>query len=199
MTSWLELRNQYLNILLQQEASSHTHCHLCEIQGDLYRCKDCFGSPLCCKDCLLHSHTHLPFHRIQKWTGQFFESITLLQLGYLLHAGHGSHACPHSNPDNETLICVVDVLGVFQHKLRWCCCQEPEPAYAQLLRLGLYPASIERPETAFTFSLLDYFHIDSVECKTSANNFYNKLRRFTNSLFPDSVPVSQFSVPITFD
>jgi len=93
----------------------------------------------------------------------------------------------------------VDVLAVFQHKLRWCCCQEPEPAYAQLLRLGLYPASIEQPETAFTFSLLDYFHIDSVECKTSANNFYNKLRRFTNSLFPDSVPVSQFSVPLTFD
>jgi hypothetical protein len=66
------------------------------------------------------------------------------------------------------------------------------------LRLGLYPASIERPETAFTFSLLDYFQVDAVECKTSANNFYNKLRRLTNSLFPDTVPVSHSSTSNVF-
>jgi len=92
----------------------------------------------------------------------------------------------------------VDVLGVFQHRLRWCQCQQAEPAYAQLLRLGLYPASIERPETAFTFSLLDYFHIDAVECKTSANNFFNKLRRLTNSLFPHDVPVSHGALSLIF-
>jgi hypothetical protein len=68
--------------------------------------------------------------------------------------------------------------------------------YAQLLRLGLYPSSTERPETAFTFSLLDYFDIDALECKTSANNFYNKLRRLTDSLFPHQVPVSVLSVSI---
>jgi CxC2 like cysteine cluster associated with KDZ transposases len=78
--------------------------------------------------------------------------------------------------------------------LRWCCCQGSEPSYAQLLRLRLYPASIERPETAFTFSLLDYFHIDALECKTSASNFYNKLRRLTNSIFPHNVPVSLISL-----
>jgi hypothetical protein len=66
--------------------------------------------------------------------------------------------------------------------------------YAQLLRLGLYPSSVERPETAFTFSLLDYFHIDAVECKTSAHNFYNKLRRLTDSVFPYKVPVSAVSI-----
>jgi hypothetical protein len=137
----------------------------------------------------------MPFHRIQQWNGHFFKSTSLLNLGYILHAGHGSHACPHSSPANETLIYIVDVIGVFHHKLRWCCCQDAEPHYAQLLRLGLYPASIERPESAFTFSLLDYFQVDAVECKTSANNFYNKLRRLTNSLFPDTVPVSHSSVP----
>jgi hypothetical protein len=107
-----------------------------------------------------------------------------------LHAGHGSQQCPLSSAHNETLICIVDVIGVFHHKLRWCCCPDVEPFYAQLLRLGLYPSSLERPGTAFTFSLLDYFHIDAVECKTSANNFYTKLRRLTNSLFPHKVPVS---------
>jgi hypothetical protein len=135
-------------------------------------------------------HTHTPFHRIQQWNGQFFDSATLLNLGYILHSGHDSHECPHSSSAHDTLICIVDVLGVFHHKLRWCCCQDAEPHYAQLLRLGLYPASVERPETAFTFSLLDYFQVDAVECKTSANNFYNKLRRLTNSLFPHTVAVS---------
>jgi hypothetical protein len=93
----------------------------------------------------------------------------------------------------------VDIIGVYHHKLRWCCCDNAEPHYAQLLRLGLYPASIERPETAFTFSLLDYFEVDAVECKTSANNFYNKLRRLTNSLFPQTVPVSPSGILIIFD
>jgi hypothetical protein len=56
--------------------------------------------------------------------------------------------------------------------------------------MKLYPASLTRPETAFTFGLLDYFHIDYLECKTSAMNFYSKLRRLTNSRFPHEVPVS---------
>jgi hypothetical protein len=36
---------------------------------------------------------------------------------------------------------------------------------------------------------LDYFHIDSMECKTSASSFFSKLRRLTNSSNPLSVPV----------
>jgi hypothetical protein len=119
-----------------------------------------------------------------------------VNLGYTLHSGHGGQECPHSTSDQETLLCIVDVIGVFHHKFRWCGCPSAEPFYAQLLRLGLYPSSMERPETAFTFSLLDYFHIDAVECKTSANNFYNKLRRLTDSLFAHKVPVSLIFVSI---
>lgn len=198
LTSYLELRDQYLSILLQQEALSHTYCHICKGQDKLYRCEDCFGSPLCCQSCLLQTHISSPFHRIQHWNGEFFQPAKLVNLGYTLHSGHGGLQCPHSTPDHDTLICIVDVIGVFHHKLRWCGCQSPEPLYAQLLRLGLYPSSMERPETAFTFSLLDYFHIDAVECKTSANNFYNKLRRLTNSLFPHKVPVGLMLSPSSY-
>ena len=190
LSSWLELQDRFLAILLQGEALSSKHCHLCNVEDHLYRCQDCFGSPVCCKTCLLETHISAPFHRVQHWNGEFFQSTKLMDLGYLLHLGHGCHACPHSNSTSETVICAVDITGVFHHKLRWCCCQGAEPSYAQLLRLGLYPASIERPQTAFTFSLLDYFHIDALECKTSASNFYNKLRRLTNSIFPHHVPVS---------
>jgi hypothetical protein len=77
------------------------------------------------------------------------------------------------------------------HHLRivWCQCKGAPGVDIQLLRSRLFPASVSSPSTAFTFGLLSYFHIDSVECKTSASSFFSKLRQLTNSSSPDSVPV----------
>jgi hypothetical protein len=41
--------------------------------------------------------------------------------------------------------------------------------------MGLFAASLQRPETAFTFNVLDYFHIDAMECHTAASNFVAKI------------------------
>ncbi|KAI6137012.1 hypothetical protein F5141DRAFT_1059940 [Pisolithus sp. B1] len=46
----------------------------------------------------------------------------------------------------------------------------------------LFPASISKPKTAFTFDVLDHFLIDALECKTSAMSFYQKLKRTGNGL-----------------
>ncbi|KAG1892058.1 hypothetical protein F4604DRAFT_1875513 [Suillus subluteus] len=59
-----------------------------------------------------------------------------------------------------------------------------------LLRAGLFPASSTRPKTVFTFEVLDHFLIDTLECKTSARSFFEKLTRLTNNAFPDTVPVN---------
>ncbi|KDQ52137.1 hypothetical protein JAAARDRAFT_139229, partial [Jaapia argillacea MUCL 33604] len=48
--------------------------------------------------------------------------------------------------------------------------------------------SFKSPKTAFTFGVLDHFHIDAVECKTAVLNFYSKLRRITDNAFPDRFP-----------
>ena len=48
---------------------------------------------------------------------------------------------------------------------------------------------VTKPQTAFTFNVLDEFLIDSLECKTSAFSFYSKLRRLTDNAFPDTLPV----------
>jgi hypothetical protein len=42
--------------------------------------------------------------------------------------------------------------------------------------------------TVFTFHVLDDFRRDNLECKTTPYQFYQKLRRVTNSSFPQSVP-----------
>jgi hypothetical protein len=103
-------------------------------------------------------------------------------------------------PESQTLwgpavpgthrIIVVSSTGIFRRRIRWCQCPGATDAHIQLLRLNLFSASISRPSTAFTFDVLDHFHIDAMECKTAALNFYNKLRRITNNAFPGTSPVS---------
>ncbi|KIK81365.1 hypothetical protein PAXRUDRAFT_156274, partial [Paxillus rubicundulus Ve08.2h10] len=60
-----------------------------------------------------------------------------------------------------------------------------EDRHLQLLRAQLFPATISRPKTAFTFDVLDHFHIDNLECKTTVMSFFSKLIRFT----PKGTPV----------
>jgi len=92
--------------------------------------------------------------------------------------------------DKRTLV-LVDVSGVHQLIVSWCCCPNAPDQATQLFQHRLFPASTSKPSTAFTFGVLEYFHIDAVECKTSAYNFFSKLRRLTDFSSPQSVPVSK--------
>jgi hypothetical protein len=88
-----------------------------------------------------------------------------------------------------TRLVVVTSSGVFRRLVRWCECPGKAEPHIQLLRMELFSATIKKPSTAFTFDVLDHFHIDAMECKTAALNFYNKLRRLTNNAFPATTPV----------
>lgn len=70
----------------------------------------------------------------------------------------------------------VDCNGVHKIRISWCSCPESLKKDMQLLHVHLFPATIVRPSTVFTFRVLEYFHIDAVECKTVAMNFFSKLR-----------------------
>ncbi|KAI6032483.1 hypothetical protein EDC04DRAFT_2551334, partial [Pisolithus marmoratus] len=59
-----------------------------------YRCPDCMHQPLFCTDCCQIMHKANPFHRIQQWTGDFFEDSALHMSGLQLHLGHGGAPCP---------------------------------------------------------------------------------------------------------
>lgn len=145
--------------------------------------------------------------------------------GFILHLGHSQGPCPEARAesgsqnakasaatagqtvgeevllgawrtDGKKSLIIVDISGVHQLQVGWCQCQGAPGADIQLLRNRLFPASVSNPSTAFTFGVLSYFHIDSVECKTSASSFFSKLRRLTNSSNPDSVPVG--FLPLSF-
>ncbi|KAG2049657.1 hypothetical protein BDR06DRAFT_984261 [Suillus hirtellus] len=92
-------------------------------------------------------------------------------------------------PHDTSPVTIVHSSGVFIYNVAWCHCQGSVPKqHLQLLRAGLFPASSTRPKTAFTFEVLDHFLIDSLECKTSARSFFEKLTRLTNNAFLDTVP-----------
>ena len=91
---------------------------------------------------------------------------------------------------NTQHVVVVTSSGILRRRMKWCRCSGTVKPHIQLLQLNLFSASIERPSTVFTFDVLDHFHIDAMECKTAALNFYNKLRRFTSNAFPRTSPVS---------
>ncbi|KAF7372196.1 hypothetical protein MVEN_00078900 [Mycena venus] len=86
----------------------------------------------------------------------------------------------------------VDVTGIFLRRVRWCCCPGKDGNLVspdlQLLDAWIYPATSDKPTTAFTFNVLEEFALDSLECKTAALTFLSKLRRMTNPMIPLSTP-----------
>ncbi|KIK75663.1 hypothetical protein PAXRUDRAFT_91251, partial [Paxillus rubicundulus Ve08.2h10] len=78
-------------------------------------------------------------------------------------------------------ITVVHSSGIFSHTISWCTCPNVPRGerHLQLLWAPLFPASISRPETAFTFDVLDHYHIDNLESKTTTTSFFSKLLRLT--------------------
>ncbi|KAG1894778.1 uncharacterized protein F5891DRAFT_984797 [Suillus fuscotomentosus] len=79
---------------------------------------------------------------------------------------------------------IVDKSGVHSVSIWYCHCPGALNPDMQLFQAGLFPASFTRPKTAFTFSVLDDFLLDNLECGTSAMNYYSKIWRLTSSIFP---------------
>jgi len=113
-------------------------------------------------------------------------------MGYIFILGHSSSGgcCPEmNNVWGDRPMVLIHVNGVFKHCVRFCRCQGAISEHEQLFNNHLFPSTFDRPETAFTLDVLEYYSIDSMECKTSAQSFFQKLRRVTNNAFPEQVPV----------
>ena len=191
LDDWLSHRNEYLSVLLENEGVRSPNCHHCHLAEATYRCLHCFANHQLCRQCTLSSHTHSPFHFIERWNGEFFEPTTLLDLGLVLHLGHRGLPCPSNTQQDlhDIVMCVVDTLGITHHQIEPCRCHHAKKIHIQLLQHKLFPSTMDRPQTVFTFAVLDRFHIESLEGKTSASNFYSQLRRLTNIRFPHLLPV----------
>ncbi|KAI6046731.1 hypothetical protein EDC04DRAFT_2982725 [Pisolithus marmoratus] len=166
---WLPWRAEYLNVILEGEqlAKGGICEQCCEAEGSV-QCMSCTGVHAWCGPCAVKAHRNLPFDKVQWWNGTHYEPTSLMELGFLWHIGHEGDPCPQNCSDPDP-----DESGYMTG--------EKPPNHIQ----RLFPASISKPKTAFTFTVLDHFLIDALECKTSAMSFYQKLKRFTNNAFPE--------------
>lgn len=97
----MEKRAIYLADLIALTACNSTDiCRTCKGPDAHWKCMDCIGHPLQCKACCHDSHALLPFHRVEKWTGQFFRPAWLQEVGIIIHLGHNGLPCPRNDDEN---------------------------------------------------------------------------------------------------
>ena len=117
----------------------------------------------------------------------YYEQSSLREVGLTVNLGHRGERCPAA-VDTKT-ITVIDITGAHIVEAYWCVCPKAEEAPLQLLSLGLYPASVSEPRTAFTFRVLDDFLTANKVSGTAAQSYFECIRRLTNAAFPRTVPV----------
>ncbi|TFK78942.1 hypothetical protein K466DRAFT_506453, partial [Polyporus arcularius HHB13444] len=147
-----------------------------------YRCDDCDDCALYCYRCTKEQHVQHPLHRVKRWTGTYFERVTLKSLGVRIQLGHRpGDKCYSPSPAFGDAFVIMDLHGIHEVGLDFCACARAAPATSQLLRHRLYPATSTDPRTAATFRLLETFHLLSAQSKVSAFEFYSTLARRTDN------------------
>ena len=84
---------------------------------------------------------------------------------------------------------VIDQSGIHKIGVSWCCCPGSPEHDMQLMMAGLFPATFHKPKMAFTFWVLEDYHLDNLECKTTPSQYFSQLRKLTNDKFPNTVLV----------
>ncbi|KAG1775017.1 hypothetical protein EV702DRAFT_973867, partial [Suillus placidus] len=167
-----------------------TICSSCYSGTPRFWCKDCFGTELCCHDCIVATHTKNPMHRIQEWRGSYFMTVSLKKLGLHVQLGHpGGAKCllpKRAFNDDFTLI---DTNGIHKISLDFCGCETAQMHMKQLLRTTWFPVTTTDPRTTATFRILEQYHILSFESKCSSYEFYHTIARLSDNtgLYPRKV------------
>ena len=87
--------------------------------------------------------------------------------------------------DNKLLL-IVDSTRLLSLPVVLCSCSDATLADELLLALELLPVSYGNVKTVFTFCCLNDYRSSNLECKTSAYQYYQKLRQLTNLAFPQA-------------
>ncbi|EEB95613.1 hypothetical protein MPER_05384, partial [Moniliophthora perniciosa FA553] len=78
---------------------------------------------------------------------------------------------------------VVDLDGLQEVVIDYCQCgprSEVGDSWEQLMRKQLYPATVDKPHTAFTFRTLSFFHTLTLKGKVTSYDFYHSLETRTD-------------------
>ena len=133
------------------------------------------------------------------WNGLFFNDTTLTATGLVVQLGHDDDdKCSAPSPLHDLM--VFDLSGVHRLVVRYCGCDGTLPKDMQLIRQRLFPATIDRPATAFAFDILEFFHELQNQNKCNPYDFYQTILRLSDAagLKPDIVCLSFFLLVFLF-
>ncbi|KAJ7040201.1 hypothetical protein C8F04DRAFT_948750, partial [Mycena alexandri] len=183
--------DRYLTKLLElhgrgneAEGSPCPGCSALSGKPPQFRCRQCFGRVLYCRDCTVQRHRENPLHRLEFWNGRFFVKVSLAMLGLRVQMGHAPHspcAAPERGPAGFV---VLHTNGIHEVAVDFCGCEhafDAGPHEEQLLNAGWFPATHERPRTCATIELLERFHIDALQCKMTLYDSYGALEKLTDN------------------
>lgn len=131
------------------------------------------------------------FNLLQRWTGQYFTGTSLQKLGLKVHLGHGGGPCPSATAEISNFV-VVDTSGQHTITMSFCECLGAPPCRIQLLRVSWFPATLLRPQTAYTFDVLNSFQLVNLQGKLSAYDYYLSLMHKTNNVGVSDLKVRVF-------
>ncbi|KAJ7148360.1 hypothetical protein C8R46DRAFT_536689 [Mycena filopes] len=174
-------------------ASSTPPPHCACGQPAHFRCPECAPTKMVCAACLVSMHSSPRLHHAEKWDGEVgFKRIRLFDVGHNLHLGHDGAVCPTRRrgelaAGRKTVL--VDVNGIHLARIYFCRCGIITTGEdIQLLQARLFPATLQRPSTVFTFEVLDNFYAHHLASKMTAGGYYRGLRKLTGNTFPQGTP-----------
>ncbi|KAJ3817509.1 hypothetical protein F5880DRAFT_1626284 [Lentinula raphanica] len=182
--------DEYLAELIRNEGRGDSDvelCYLCKQEGKeheaLFRCTECFSEDLVCENCCREKHMDRPLDVVEKWNGNFFEKISLRNIGIAVQLGHrAGETC--INPRIVHDFTVIHTNGIHTVQLMYCNCPSRALAgewHQQLLRCRWFPATHLEPRTAATYRVLDMFHVLTLQGKVTTYDFYAGLEKMTDN------------------
>ncbi|KAJ7078749.1 hypothetical protein B0H15DRAFT_954431 [Mycena belliarum] len=148
-----------------------------------FRCSDCYGGVLYCKSCIVKGHRENPLHSLWEWQDVSFVRVHAARLGLRVQLGHPPHEpCAAPEPARSGFV-ILHLNGIHEVCVDYCGCERMNsagPPEVQLLRVGWYPATHERPQTCASFAVLEKFQEDTLQGRTSMYDFYAVLERLTD-------------------
>ncbi|KIJ28453.1 hypothetical protein M422DRAFT_189725 [Sphaerobolus stellatus SS14] len=173
-----------------EEASPICGKKACSSPGR-YECADCDNPTLFCKDCLVESHRWLPLHRPMKWNGTYYQKESFSNLGLVWYFGHGGIPCPYVYDGRGIQeLTVLDLNGIHKVSVGYCQCAKGPEIAEQIFLVKLFPATVLRPQTAFSFRALKLFHMVHLTAHTKAWDFIGTMHRLTDCLDIKALHVS---------
>jgi CxC2 like cysteine cluster associated with KDZ transposases len=129
----------------------------------------------------------------QEWNGSFFEHLYLRDLGLRIQLNHPPGSiCQWRTASHKNFV-VLHTNGIHSVNIDFCGCSPAVSCKRQLLRTSWWPATPLEPQTCATFTLLNQFHLLSLQGKTSAFDFYRSLEYITENHGLEKLPVSSIS------